>query len=123
VAAKTFTPWTYTADDGSDYVVRVADYISAQEDLSENPLIGGEQAVQGTPNLPVSLVMRAALVFDPVSKTARRVPCMDTTCELWTAADATIQLNVGQPPVLTDFNKYGSEGERSRHYKNLAEAT
>ena len=117
--AKTFTPWQYTADDGTVYKTRVVDYINSQMH-TDNPKIGGAQATASNLPKPRSLKMRTALVYDAVSGTSRRVPCMSTTAYLWATADATIEVDTGQPTVLTEFTKYGSEGERSRHDKKLA---
>lgn len=122
MAARTFTPWQYTADSGQVFAINVADYINSQVDGSANPKIGGAQADATDIPDKGKLRPRCALMQDPVSKTYRRVPVMDVDADLWVTANATLQLFVGNPPVLTTFNKYGTEGERSRHKRKLAAA-
>lgn len=122
MGVKAFIPWTYTADDGNQYRVNVVNYITTQLDGTSAAKIGGQQATTDVLPMPASMKMRTALVFDAVSGTSRRVPCMTVTCDLWTNKDATVQLDYGHPTVMTTFNKYGTEGERSRHSKKLATA-
>lgn len=115
MAVKTYKSWIYTADDATEYAVRVADYISSQVDGSSNPKIGGTQAPPGLPVRPKTLKMRHVLVASVTNGVYRKVPVMAIDADLWVTAASTIQLNLGQPTVLTTFTRYGLEGERTRH--------
>lgn len=112
MAAKTFKVWKYTTDDNKTYRKRLATYIATQVNGSSAVKVGGEQADTNDYKWPRGFTPRKAKVFDAVSGTSREVVCFDNTCDLFAVAGTTIQLNVGQPPVLTTFTRYGIVGER-----------
>lgn len=119
MAAKNFITWKYTSDDGHTYRRRVASYISGQLNGSSEPLVGGEQADTNDLKWPRGFKPRVAKVFDAVSGTSREVVCFTNDCDLYTVAGQTIQVNVGQPTVLTTFTRYGIRGELGDDARDL----
>lgn len=119
MAARDLKTWKYTTDDGKTYRRRVVSYISSQLNGSSAPKVGGEQADTNDYKWPRGFKPRRAKVYDAVSGTSREVVCFEKTCDLYTVAGTTIQLNVGQPPVLTTFTRYGIVGESGDDDKDL----
>jgi len=120
--ARDMKVWTYTDDNGDSYRIGVGGWIASQVNGSSIPKIGGSEADTDSKKFPRGLKPRKAKVYDAVSGTRRNVVCMDTTCDLWATPGTTIQLNLGQPGVLTTFTRYGVTGERGRDSAELVPA-
>lgn len=117
--ARDIKNWEYTDDNGNVYRRGAGAWIVSQVNGSSAVKVGGAAADTNSLKWPSSLKPRVAKVYDAVSGTRRNVVCFDTTCDLWAVAGTTIQLNLGQPSVLTTFTRYGVSGERGRDTADL----
>jgi hypothetical protein len=112
MALRDMRAWTYTDDQGVDHEYAVAKYISDQENVGNEVLVGGEAAIATLNPIPKGMKPRKAYVVNAAG-VKRQVVCFTADAPLFATMGTSINLKDGGG-VETAFTSQSTCGERKR---------